>query len=175
MVWRAYAPQPTVESTNCEHMHRTRHLLDRSVSTVSARSWTEGRTPCMGRSNTSLHRWSLPPDLINFHGTTQPGLPGKMSDMAYPARPRRDPLPQFAGQRGRWLPPASTLWLTQFVVKQYKRRPITARDQRTRRPLTPRGREHPPRSGCAQAPCRRSACYPDANPRAPPPAVASRR
>jgi hypothetical protein len=42
-----------------------------------------------------------------------------MSVMPYPARPRREPLPEFAGRRGRWLPPGSTIRLTQFVVKQY--------------------------------------------------------
>ena len=44
---------------------------------------------------------------------------GKMSDMSYPSRPRRDPLPEFTGQRGRWLPPGSTLRLTRFVVEEY--------------------------------------------------------
>jgi hypothetical protein len=42
-----------------------------------------------------------------------------MSDMSYPARPRRDPLEEFAGQRSRWLPPGSTLRQTRFVVEQY--------------------------------------------------------
>jgi hypothetical protein len=44
---------------------------------------------------------------------------GTMSDMPYPARPRRDPLPEFAGQRGRWLPPGSSSRLSKFVVEQY--------------------------------------------------------
>jgi hypothetical protein len=39
--------------------------------------------------------------------------------MAYPARPRRDPLPEFAGQLGLWLPPGSTIRLTRFVIQHY--------------------------------------------------------
>ena len=44
---------------------------------------------------------------------------GTMSVMPYPARPRRDPLPEFRGQRGLWLPPGPSIRLTQFVVEQY--------------------------------------------------------
>jgi hypothetical protein len=39
--------------------------------------------------------------------------------VAYPARPRRDPLPQFRGTRGQWLPPGRTAELTRFVVEKY--------------------------------------------------------
>jgi hypothetical protein len=55
----------------------------------------------------------------NFGDTTLTPEQGTMSDMPYPARPRREPLPEFRGQRGRWLPPGSTSRLTKFVVKQY--------------------------------------------------------
>jgi hypothetical protein len=44
---------------------------------------------------------------------------GEMSAMPFPARPRRDSLPQFVGQRGRWLPPGSSNRLTQFVVEHH--------------------------------------------------------
>jgi hypothetical protein len=39
--------------------------------------------------------------------------------MPYPSRPRRDALPEFAGSRGRWLPPGSAKRLTDFVVASY--------------------------------------------------------
>ncbi|WP_432951362.1 helix-turn-helix domain-containing protein (plasmid) [Kribbella sp. CA-253562] len=39
--------------------------------------------------------------------------------MPYPARPRRDPLPQFKGTAGQWLSPGRTAELTDFVVAKY--------------------------------------------------------
>ncbi|GAA1616302.1 hypothetical protein GCM10009789_82850 [Kribbella sancticallisti] len=39
--------------------------------------------------------------------------------MPYPARPRRDPLPQFKGTAGQWLPPGRAAELTAFVVAKY--------------------------------------------------------
>jgi Helix-turn-helix domain len=39
--------------------------------------------------------------------------------MPYPARPHHDPLSQFAGTRGQWLPPGGTAELTKYVVREY--------------------------------------------------------
>lgn len=75
--------------------------------------------PIMGRYSTPVHQWSPPKFAHTFGGTGLISEQGKMSDMSYPSRPRRDPLREFAGQRGRWLPPGSTLRLTRFVVEEY--------------------------------------------------------
>lgn len=39
--------------------------------------------------------------------------------MPYPARPRLEPLPEFAGQQGQWLPPGRAARLQAYVAEQY--------------------------------------------------------
>ncbi|MGZ0153755.1 helix-turn-helix domain-containing protein (plasmid) [Kribbella sp. WER1] len=39
--------------------------------------------------------------------------------MPYPERPRHQPLPQFKGTAGQWLPPGRAAELREFVVAKY--------------------------------------------------------